>query len=52
MKVEVTISEVLKIFKEIQAQPERIFDTIRVDIRESIGEYLSKMMEVKPTHFL
>jgi putative transposase len=43
---------VVKIFKEIQAQPERIFDMIRVDIRESVGEYLSKIMEMELTHFL
>jgi hypothetical protein len=52
MKVKISVPEVVKIFKEIQAQPERIFDMVRVDIRESVGEYLSKMMEMELTHFL
>lgn len=25
---------------------------IRVEIRENVGEYLSRLMDVEPTHFL
>jgi hypothetical protein len=31
----------MNIFKEIQQQPEKLFEMIRVDIRESVGEYPS-----------
>jgi putative transposase len=46
------IPEVVSIFKEIQEQPERIFEMIRVEIRENVGEYLSELMKVALTLFL
>ena len=52
MKVEISVPEVVSIFKEIQEQPERIFEMIRVEIRENVGEYLSKLMDMERTQFL
>ncbi len=52
MKVEISVPEVVSIFKEIQEQPERIFEMIRVEIRENVGEYLSKLMDMDLSHFL
>ena len=52
MKVEISVPEVVSVFKEIQEQPERIFEMIRVEIRENVGEYLSKLMDMELTHFL
>ena len=52
MKVEISVSEVVNIFKEIQEQPEKIFEMIRVEIRENVGEYLSELMKVELTRFL
>lgn len=52
MKVEISVPEVVNVFKEIQKQPEKIFEMIRVDIRESVGRYLSEMMNVELTHYL
>ena len=52
MKVEISVPEVVSIFKEIQNQPERIFDMIRVEVREHVGQYLSKLMDTELTHFL
>lgn len=52
MKVEVSVSEVVSIFKEIQNQPEKLFEMIPTDITESVGEYLSQLMDLEPTHFL
>ena len=52
MKVEISVPEVVEIFKEIQEQPEKLFDMIRVEIRENVGEYLSKLMDMELTHFL
>jgi len=37
MKVKVSIPEVVEMFKEIQTQPEKIFEMIRVNIRETMG---------------
>ena len=52
MKLEMTVAEVSEIFKEIQKQPEQLFDMIRVDIRETVGQYLTTMMNQELTHFL
>ena len=43
MKVEVSVPEVVEIFKEIQQQPEKLFEMkhrrmIWLDIRESVGQ--------------
>lgn len=52
MKLEVTVSEIADIFKEIQEQPGRLFEMIRLDIREVVGRYLTAMMNAELTHFL
>jgi putative transposase len=52
MKVEISVPEVVEIFKEIQGQPERFFEMIRVDVRDSVSQYISKMMDMELTHFL
>jgi putative transposase len=52
MKVEISVPEVVSIFKEIQEQPEKLFEMIRVDIRQSVGEYLSELMDKELTCFL
>jgi hypothetical protein len=49
MKIEVSVPEVISLFKEIQTQPEQLFDIIRADIRQSVGHYLSEMMQVELT---
>jgi len=52
MKIEISVPEVVNIFKEIQQQPEKLFEMIRVDIRQSVGKYLSEFMEIELTRFL
>ena len=52
MKVEIRLPEAVNLFKEIQQQPEKLFEMIRMDIRDSVGQYLSKLMEMELTHFL
>jgi putative transposase len=52
MKVEMSLPEVVSLFKEIQQQPEKLFEMIRMDIRDNVGQYLSKLMEMELTHFL
>ena len=52
MKVEISVPEVVSLFKEIQEQPERLFAMIRADIRENVGRYLSELMDVELRHFL
>ena len=52
MKVEISVPEVVSIFKEIQEQPEKLFEMVRIEIRENVGQYLSKLMDMDLTHFL
>ena len=52
MKVEVSVPEVVDIFKEIQKGPEKLFEMIRVDMRETVGEYISNLMDAELTRFL
>jgi putative transposase len=52
MKIEISVPEVVCVFKEIQTQPEKLFEMIRLDVRKVVGKYLSEMMNAEPTHFL
>ena len=52
MKLEITVPEVISIFKEIQQQPEALFEMIRDDIKQTVGQYLSELMNAEMTRFL
>lgn len=52
MKVEISIPEVLDLIKEIRQKPESLFEMIRADVRETVGHYLSELMDGELTHFL
>lgn len=52
MKVEISVPEIVGIFKEIQVQPQKIFEMIRMDVREMVGNYLSELMKTEFTLFL
>ena len=41
-----SVTELKNVFKEIQRQPERIFEMMRVKMNQSVGEYLSELMRV------
>ncbi len=52
IKVEISVPEVVQVFKEIQEQPGKILEMIRVDMRGVVGEYLSEIMRLELTRFL
>ena len=52
MKRELSLAEVKDIFNSIQRHPGKIFEMLRVDIKESVGQYLSELMRAELTHFL
>lgn len=52
MKIEISVPEVVNVFKEIQNNPQKIFEMIRLDVREVVGKYLTEMMNAELTHFL
>lgn len=45
MNLEVNVPEVFEVFKEICAAPEKLFDMMRLDLREIAGNYLTALME-------
>jgi putative transposase len=52
VKVEISVSEVVQVFKEIQEQPERILEMVKADVPQVVGGYLSEMMRLELTKFL
>ena len=52
MKVTLSVTELTKVFKEIQAQPERILEMMRTEITQGVGEYLTELMRAELSHFL
>ena len=52
MKVEISVSEVVRVFKEIQEQPEKILEMVRADMPQVVGGYLSEIMRLELTKFL
>ena len=52
MELRISVSEAAEVFKAIEAQPERLFEMMRVEIREEFGEYLSELMKVELSQLL
>ena len=52
MKMEITVTEVREFINEIGQQPGSLFDMIRVNVQETVGEYFSALMDSELTHFL
>jgi putative transposase len=52
VKVEISVSEVVQVFKEIQEQPSKILEMVRVDMPKAVGGYLSEIMRLELTRFL
>ena len=52
MKVEISVSEVVQVFKEIQEQPGKILEMVRADMPKAAGGYLSELMQLELTRFL
>ena len=49
MKIEVSVTQVVELFEEIQKTPQKFFEMTRLDIREIAGKYLSTLMEAELT---
>jgi putative transposase len=52
MKISLSVTELKNVFKEIQGQPERILEMMRVEMSQGVGEYLSELMRTELNHFL
>lgn len=51
MKLELSVAEANELIKGIR-EPETLFEMIRDNVRQSVGEYLSELMNVELTSFL
>ena len=52
MKMEITVPEVMKLINEIRQEPDNLFEVIRTNVKESVWQYLSELMETELTGFL
>lgn len=52
MKMEITVPEVIDLINEIRKEPENLFEMIRSNVQETVGQYLSSLMDAEMTHFL
>ena len=52
MKMEITVAEVHELINEIREQPGSLFEMIRANVQETVGQYLSALMDSELTHFL
>ena len=52
MKLEVSVTEAVELINQIRQQPESLFEMIRSDVKQSVGRYLSTLMDMELTDFL
>lgn len=52
MKLQVSVTELVDLIKEVQMAPARIFEILSMDIRKQAGDYLSQLMDVERTQVL
>ena len=52
MNMEITVTEALELINAIRQQPNDLFEMIRADVKESVGRYMSALMETELTDFL
>jgi putative transposase len=52
VKVEISVPEVMQVFKELQEQPGKVLEMVRVNMPKAVGEYLSEMMKLELTRYL
>jgi len=52
VKIEISVAEVVQVFKEIQEQPEMVLEMVKADMPQVVGGYLSEMMRLELTKFL
>ena len=52
MKMEITVAEVFDLINEIKQKPQSLFEMIRANVQETVGKYLSSLMDSEMTRFL
>ena len=52
MKMEITVAEVMEIINGIHEEQQNLFEMIRENVQETVGQYLSILMDNELSHFL
>lgn len=52
MKTESTVSEVRDLFKQIMAEPERMFELVQIDLKEQCERVVNELLKAELTSFL
>lgn len=52
MKIKVSVPELVSLINEIQVKPGRVFEMVRMNVKEEVGNYLTNLMDSELTHFL
>jgi putative transposase len=52
MQLKLNVPEVVELFNAIQVAPSSIFELIRMNVQEEVGNYLSNLMGAELSHFL
>ena len=52
MRMELSVTEVVELINQVRHKPESLFEMIRTNVQETVGQYLSTLMDVELTEFL
>jgi putative transposase len=52
MRMELSVTEVVELINQVRHEPESLFEMIRTNVQETVGQYLSTLMDVELTEFL
>ena len=47
MEIKTSVSEIVTLFKEIQKEPSKMFELIRTNIKEQVGNYISELLDIE-----
>jgi putative transposase len=52
MKMDITVTEIVELINEIRHEPKNLYEMIRENVQETVGKYLTTLMDAEMTHFL
>ena len=52
MEIKVSVPELVSLINEIQVKPGRVFEMVRMNVKEEVGNYLTNLMDSELRHFL
>ena len=47
MKMDLSVTEMVELINQIRHEPGNLFEMIRTNVQESVGKYLSTLMDVE-----